>query len=62
MGTITFPQANDIKKVIKILNADESQVKDKELMMKKLDITYRQILYYYSACQYLVIKPEKMAG
>lgn len=35
MGTITFPQANDIKKVIKILNADESQVKDKELMMKK---------------------------
>jgi|LFRM01.2.fsa_nt_gb hypothetical protein len=55
MGTITFPQANDIKKVIKILNADESQVKDKELMMKKLDITYRQILYYYSACQYLEI-------
>lgn len=57
-----FPQANDINKVIKIINIDhEDNLKDYGYMCMYLgDITSRQVDYYISACTYLnIINPNK---
>lgn len=50
-----FPQANDINKVIKIINIDhEDNLKDYGYMCMYLgDISNRQVDYYISACTYL---------
>ena len=49
-----FPQANDFKKVIKILNTEEEKLNDYEVMRVVLgDVTSRQVDYYESACIYL---------
>ena len=57
-----FPQANDINKVIKIINIEhEDNLKDYGYMCMYLgDITSRQVDYYISACTYLnLINPNK---
>lgn len=55
-----FPQADDINKVMIILNvADVNSLKDKEKLKISLsDISDRQIQYYLSACMYLGLVDE----
>lgn len=50
---ITYPQANDIEKVIKLLMAGDEVINDKEKSMKLLNVsTYRQVLYYRNALMF----------
>lgn len=56
MNLFPFPQANDFVKVISILYADESRLKDYDYMCEIIGVgTGRQVDYYESACMYLGI-------
>ena len=52
---IPFPQADDLRKVIVLLNVnDDDKFQDKKALSTLLgDISDRQVQYYISACQYL---------
>lgn len=53
-NNIPFPQANDFKKIIKLLEVDEEKLKDNSYLKDLLDLgTDRQISYYLSACDFL---------
>lgn len=59
---VSFPQANDFDKIIRILNVDDAErLGDKKYLSLQLDmITDRQVQYYVSACAYLgLISKEK---
>lgn len=52
---VTFPQANHIERVIRVMSVDSpEEIKDKAHMCKILgNITGRQVQYYLAACEYL---------
>ena len=52
---ITFPQANQFERVIAIMSLEKSSdLQSDDILMSILDnITYRQVQYYLSACEYL---------
>lgn len=54
---IPFPQADDMNKILKIINIDvEEKLLDKKVLCVILgDITERQVQYYINAAQYLDI-------
>lgn len=54
---IPFPQADDMNKILKIINIDvEEKLLDKKVLCIILgDITERQVQYYINAAQYLDI-------
>lgn len=50
---IPLPQANDIKKVIKLVMADECVLEDKEMAMNLIEVnSTRQVAYYLSALSF----------
>lgn len=53
--SITFPQANQFERIIAIMSLTNSEdLQNDELLFGILDnITYRQVQYYLSACEYL---------
>lgn len=63
--SITFPQANDIHKIIKFVNAKTFNYYDKYLASVDTDVVKRQINYYNSAANYLGLidenKPTELA-
>lgn len=62
MRNVPFPQANDFKKIIAIVNVDDdTKLKDYSGMGVYLgDISSRQVDYYISACVYLnIINKDK---
>ena len=53
-NSIPFPQANDINKVIALVQAGDEIIKDKEKAKDVINVgTPRQVSYYLSALQYL---------
>lgn len=53
-NSIPFPQANDINKVIALVQAGDDIIEDKEKAKDVIDVgTPRQVSYYLSALQYL---------
>ena len=53
-NSIPFPQANDINKVIALVQAGDEIIKDKEKAKEVINVgTPRQVSYYLSALQYL---------
>ena len=51
---VPFPRANDLEKIVKILEADESLLADNNEMMKLMDVsTSKQVGYYLSAMHFL---------
>ena len=53
-SNLPLPQANDILKVIKLLSLNNEDLKDKKILMEKIQVsTERQIAYYLSALQFL---------
>ena len=48
-----FPQANDFKKILKLISFTSKELKDNELIMNELDVSGRQVNYYLSALEYL---------
>ena len=53
-NTIPFPQANDINKVITLVQAGDEIISDKERAKDIIEVgTIRQVSYYLSALQYL---------
>lgn len=53
-NSIPFPQANDINKVITLVQAGDEIIGDKEKAKEVIDVgTPRQVSYYLSALQYL---------
>lgn len=60
--SITFPQANQFERIIAIMSLENSSdLKDDDILFPVLDnITYRQVQYYLSACEYLgLINPDR---
>ena len=56
-NSIPFPQANDINKVIALVQAGDEIIKDKEKAKEVINVgTPRQVSYYLSALQYLNLK------
>ena len=52
-NNVPFPQANNMKKIIKLLMAGEGVLSDKEMAMKLIEVsTIRQVAYYFSALQF----------
>jgi hypothetical protein len=56
---LTFPQANDIKKLIKIGDGLVGNANEEKLQYINLDITERQLSYYYSSGVYLGLFEQK---
>ena len=53
-NSIPFPQANDINKVITLVQAGDDIIEDKEKAKEVINVgTQRQVSYYLSALQYL---------
>lgn len=53
-SNVPFPQANDMNKIIKLVLADDSVLKNKEEAMKIINVTTeRQVAYYLSALLFL---------
>lgn len=53
-NSIPFPQANDINKVIALVQAGDGIIEDKEKAKNVIDVnTPRQVSYYLSALEYL---------
>lgn len=58
--SLTFPQANDVKKIIKMGDIMSNGTNQKDLRFINLDITTRQISYYYSSGVFLgLFKKQK---
>ena len=56
-NSIPFPQANDINKVIALVQAGDDIIEDKEKAKYVINVgTPRQVSYYLSALQYLNLK------
>lgn len=52
-NNVPFPQANNMKKIIKLLMTGESILVDKENTMKLIEVnSTRQVAYYFSALQF----------
>ena len=52
-NNVPFPQANNMKKIIKLLMVGDSILTDKEKTMEIIDVnTTRQVAYYFSALQF----------
>lgn len=60
-NSIPFPQADDFKKIIKIINIDDSALlKDTSYLCAFLgDVTERQVSYYLAACDYIGITKKR---
>lgn len=53
-GGFPFPQANDMKKIIKLIMLEDETLNNKELAMSVIEVkTERQVAYYLSALMYL---------
>ena len=60
--SVTFPQANQFERIIAIMSLENaSDLKNDDILFSALDnITYRQVQYYLSACEYLgLINPDR---
>lgn len=52
-NNVPFPQANDMKKIIKLVMSGEDIIRDKEKAMRVLEVnSTRQVAYYFSALQF----------
>ena len=54
-----FPQANDLNKVLQLVELNQEQICDNNYLMSFLNVTQRQVNYYLAACSYLGIIDRK---
>ena len=47
-----FPQANDFKKILKLISLNDEDLKNNDKIMNELNIGLRQVNYYLSSLEY----------